>query len=111
MFDVYIGDIDLTTVIIFGSILVLIPLQLLMCFKMKKIWVKLLPMAIFLTLIIAFVCMIPIAKGWDGIGYWILAMLSGIMLAACAIGWFIWFVIKMIKKDKQIEVNTYEKDN
>ncbi len=101
MFDVYIGDIDLTTVIIFVSILVLIPLQLFMCFKMKKLWVKLLPMLIFLTLIIAFVCMIPMAKGWDGIGYWILAMLSGIMLAACAVGWIIWFVIKFFKNKKQ----------
>ena len=102
MFDVYIGDIDLTTVIIFVSILVLIPLQLFMCFKMKKLWVKLLPMLIFLTLIIAFVCMIPMAKGWDGIGYWILAMLSGIMLAACTVGWIIWFVIKIFKSKTQV---------
>ena len=103
MFDVYLGDIELTEVIIFLSILVVLPLQLFLCFKAKKQWIKLLPISTFIVLIAFFLCLAnQNSIGWDGIGYLILAIFAGILLAASVVGWIIWFIIKLVKKKKQI---------
>ena len=100
MFDIYIGEIELTEVIIFASILITIPLQLFLCFKVKKLSLRLLPIIILLILILSFFCMSQFAEGWDGLGYIILAMLAGILLVACIISWGIWLVAKFVKKIK-----------
>ena len=98
MFDIYIGEIELTEVIIFSSVLIMIPLQLFLCFKVRNLLIKLLPIITFLILIISFFCMSQFAEGWDGLGYIILAMFAGILLVACVFAWIIWFVVKRIKK-------------
>lgn len=100
MFDVWLGDVELTEVIIYASILIMIPLQLLLCFKVKKLWVRLIPTVTLITAIILFMCMSTIAGGWDNIGYVILAIFAGILLAACALAWLIWFVWYLISKKK-----------
>ena len=98
MFDIYFGEIELTEVIIYISILVMIPLQLLLCFKNKNITLKLSPIFILLFSIITLICMSQFAEGWDGLGYTILAIFAGILLFACIIAWAIWFIVKLIKK-------------
>lgn len=98
MFDIYIGEIELTEVIIFASILIIIPTQLFLCFKVRNLLIKLLPIITLLILIVSFFCMSQFAEGWDGLGYIILAMLAGILLVACVFAWIIWFVVKRIKK-------------
>ena len=101
MFDVYIGEIELTEVIIFLSVLIILPLQLFLCFKAKKLWLKLFPIFTFVTLIICFLCLANLNSiGWDGIGYFILAIFAGILLGACIVGWVIWIAIKLFKKRK-----------
>lgn len=98
MFDIYFGEIELTEVIIYISILIMIPLQLLLCFKAKNLILKLLPIFILLFLIVTFICMSQFAEGWDGLGYTILAMFAAILLFACIVAWVIWFIVKLIKK-------------
>ena len=98
MFDIYIGEIELTEVIIFVSVLIMIPIQLFLCFKVKNILLKLLPIITLLILIVSFFCMSQFAQGWDGLGYIILAMLAGILLIACLFAWIIWFIVNKIKK-------------
>ena len=43
MFDVWMGDIELTTAVLIFSIIVLLPFQLLLCFKVKSKSIRLLP--------------------------------------------------------------------
>ena len=98
MFDVWLKEIELTEVIVYLTVLAMIPLQLFLCFKVNNKVLRLLPAGILTVVIIIFICMIQLADGWDGIGYAILAMFSGILLLACVFAWGIWFIIKIIKK-------------
>lgn len=100
MFDVWIGEIELTEIVMVFSIIVLM-IQLFLCFRANNKALRLLPIGILVLLLIIFLCMIQLAPGWDGIGYAILAMFAGILLVACSISWGIWFAVKVIKGRKQ----------
>ena len=43
MFDVWMNDIELTTAVLIFSIFILLPVQLLLCFKVKSSILRLLP--------------------------------------------------------------------
>ena len=46
MGDIWIRDLDFTTLIAVFSVLIVLPIQLLLCFKAKKLFLKLLPLFI-----------------------------------------------------------------
>ncbi len=98
MFDVWIGDVELTTAVLIFSVVVLLPVQLLLCFKVKSKAIRLLPTILLSILTTIFVIMSVVITGWDGLGYIFLAIFSGIMLLMCGIGWGIWAINKLIKK-------------
>ncbi len=98
MFDTWMGDIELTTVVLIFSIVVLLSLQLLLCFKVKSRVIRLLPVIVFSIPTIIFVVMSVASTGWDGLGYILLAIFAGFMLLMCGIGWGIWAITKLIKK-------------
>lgn len=96
MFDIHAGGLDLGTVF-----LILIPLlllvQLLLCFKMKPLIIRLLP-ALILALITALLLIATlISNGWGSLGYLILTLWAAILLAACGIGWAVWGISRLIK--------------
>ena len=106
MFDVWIGEIDLTTLILILSVLILFPCQLLLCFKVKSVVLQLLPcVVLFLATAILFVFAIAIADGWDALGYLFLAIFTGIMLLACGLAWLIWAVAKLVAHIRKKQVN------
>ena len=76
MFDVWIGDVELTTLVIIVAIVAVLPIQLLLCFKIKNLLLRLLPSILFTIVIISFFAMIFSSQDWDSIGYAILAMLA-----------------------------------
>ena len=100
MFDVYIGDIELTTVVLLFSIVVLLPIQLLLCFKVKSRAIRLLPIILLSIPTIIFVMMSVATTGWDGLGYIFLAIFTGFMMFMCGAGWGIWAICNFIKKKK-----------
>ena len=51
MFDIWMGDIELTTAVLVFSIIVLLPIQLLLCFRIKSKVIRLLPIPAFYTYI------------------------------------------------------------
>ena len=77
MFDVWMGNVELTTVTLFLSATVLLPLQLLLCFKVKSKLVRLVP-----------VCLLVLPT----------ALFAGFMLLICGVGWGIWGMIRLIKR-------------
>ena len=101
MFDVWLGDIELTTLVLNISFIVIIPVQIVLCFKAKRKAVRLLPVIIFCIPTIIFTFMAMIISGWDGIGYIFLAIFSGFMLLACGIAWGIWGISRLIKRKKR----------
>lgn len=98
MFDMWIGDIELTTAVLIFSVVVLLPLQLLLCFKAKSKAIRLLPVILLPIPTIFFVIMSVVSTGWDSLGYIFLAIFTGFMLFMCGVGWGIWAINKLIKK-------------
>ena len=100
MFDVWMGDIELTTAVLIFSVVVLLPIQLLLCFKVKSKAIRLLPVILLSIPTIIFVMMSVAITGWDGLGYIFLAIFTGFMLLMCGVGWGIWAINKLVKKKK-----------
>ncbi len=109
MFDVWMGDIELTTFTLIFSIAVLLPIQLLLCFKVKSKVIRLLPVILLSISAICFVGMAIVNTGWDGLGYLFLAIFAGFMLFICGMAWGIWAVVKLIKK--QVSTNRSCRDH
>ena len=67
-------------------------LQLLLCFKVKKILIKLLPIALLLISAIVFYVFSAAINGWDGMFYLYFAFLSFGLILVCGVGWGIWAI-------------------
>ncbi len=100
MFDVWIGNIELTTLVLIFSVVVLFPIQLLLCFKVKRIVIRLLPVIVLFIPTVIFAVRSVIVTGWDALGYIFLTIFTGFMLLVCGIGWGIWVIVKFVKKKR-----------
>ncbi|MBR5123794.1 MAG: hypothetical protein IKU90_01575 [Clostridia bacterium] len=98
MFDVWMGDVELTTVTLILSATVLLPLQLLLCFKVKSKLVRLVPVCLLALPTVLFAVLSVTATGWDALGYLFLALFAGFALLLCGVGWGIWGMIRLIKR-------------
>ena len=98
MFDIWIGDIELTKLVLIVSVVVLLSLQLLLCFKVKNLLFRLLPIIILSVLTVAFVVMNSLIPGWDNLVYLFLAIFSGFMIFMCGVGWGIWAISAKAKR-------------
>ena len=101
MFDVWIGDVELTTLTIIVAVAAILPIQLLLCFKVKNLLLRLLPSMLFAIVTIFFFAMIFSSQDWDAIGYAILAMLAGILLFMSGVAWGIWGIVVCVRKNKK----------
>ena len=79
------------------SILFLL-LQVLLCFKVKKLFLRLIPTVLFSAATVVFALMMLFSDGWDAIGFLLFTICSASFLAACGIGWGIWAIAKKLKK-------------
>ena len=87
-------ELDYTTVVVLISVIVTLFLQILLCFKSKRIWVKGLPaMLLVVSTIVFSVCSARIG-GWDAFGYLFFAFLSFGLIIVCGIGWVIWAIVR-----------------
>lgn len=100
MFDVWTGDIELTAFVLIFSTVVLLPVQLLLCFKVKSKAIRLLPVAVLAILTIILIGISVTLTGWDGLGYIFLAIFTGFMLLMCGMGWGIWAIARLVKRTK-----------
>lgn len=109
MGDVWIGNIEFTTFIAICSVLIILPMQLLLCIKIKNIFIRLLPSILLAVTTIFLFCMMYSAKDWDAIGYAILGVFSGVLLIVSGISWCIWAVVRAInKRKKEVGEQLYE---
>ena len=101
MFDVWIGDVELTTLTIIVAVAAILPIQLLLCFKVKNLLLRLIPSMLFAIVTISFFAMIFSSQDWDSIGYAILAMLAGILLLMTGVAWGLWGIVGCVRKNKK----------
>ena len=98
MFDTYCGEIDLTSLALTASIVIFLPVQLLLCFKVKRRLVRLLPVLVLSVLTAVFFFLAFSNKGWEALGYVFLAFYVGLMALACGAGWGVWAIIGLIRR-------------
>lgn len=96
----WIRDIEVTTLIAIASVLVVLPIQLLLCFKVKPVFLRLLPSILLTGTTILLFAMMAASRDWDAIGYAVLGVFSGVLLIFSGIGWGIWAIVRCIKKKK-----------
>ena len=98
MADFFERDIAVILLIAACSVLIILPIQLILCFKAKKLLIKLIPSILLTVLSITFYIMALTAKDWYGFLYLIISVFSGIALAFSGIAWGIEIIIKLITK-------------
>ena len=96
----WIRDIEITSLIAISSVLVVLPIQLLLCFKVKPVFLRLLPSILLTATTILLFTMMTTSRDWDALGYAVLGVLSGVLLIFSGIGWGIWAIVRCIRKKK-----------
>lgn len=92
--------IDLTVLVWIFSIAVLLPVQLVLCVRVRSLILRLLPALLFAMTALFFVVLAFTAVGSDNLGYLFLAIYAGIMLLMCGIAWGIWGLIRVLSRKK-----------
>ena len=87
-------EIDLPTIVVLISVISTLILQLLLCFKVKKIFIKLLPIVLLIVSTVVFSICSASINGWDGLGYLFFALLSFGLILVCGLGWSVWAIIR-----------------
>ena len=86
-----------TDVFILLVSIILVLLQVFLCFKVKKKSVRLMPVYLTLLLAVVFFVIGFILDGWDSVGFFFLSVCSMILLVCSGIGWGVWEIIKKLK--------------
>ena len=91
-----------------SSVFVVLPIQLLLCFKVKPVFLRLLPSILLTGTTILLFAMMAASRDWDAIGYAVLGVFSGVLLIFSGIGWGIWGLVALIRKrnKEQFKNNT-----
>lgn len=100
MFDIWWGDVNLAVLIPIISVPFLLSLQLLLCFKIESLFVRLFPSGFLAVAGTWWFFLGMTIPGWDSLGYTILAIAAGFMLFVCALGWGIWALCLWHRKQK-----------
>ena len=93
MFDAHIGSINLTWLVIIVAVIVVLPVQIFLCFKVKSLILRLLPIILFITLILISVVMYFISTGWDGLIYILFGIYGVGLVLVSSVGWVIWKIV------------------
>ena len=95
---IWIGDISLSVIVWIFSVVVILPTQLLLCFKAKSRIIRLTPIILLCVLTMMFFLLALNSTGWDDVGYIFFAIYAALMILMCGIGWGIWAVVHDLKK-------------
>ncbi len=101
MIDLYFFKIDVSTFIVIVSTIVFLTAQLLLCFKVRCVWIRLIPVYLSVLATILFFILTLTADGWEVLGYLLLALLSAYLLAVCTLCWGIWVIVLLIRRRKR----------
>ena len=98
MADLLSGDFWLVICAAACALFIVLPLQLTLCFRTRKHFVKSLPAVLTAGAAIAFYVLARIARTWIAFIYLIVAFYSAVFLISCGIAWGIWVVYTLRTK-------------
>ena len=90
MLDIWIGDINLTLSAATLALLVVLPVQLLLCFRCRSLAIRLGPVLLSILSILLCLLLFSVSKGLEGVVWLILGIYAAFFLLVCAVGWGIW---------------------
>ena len=93
-------DIGVILFMVLPSVLIVMPIQFLLCAKAKKLIFKILPTILLAVPTIAFAAMAFSVNDWSAFIWLILAAFAGAYLLADGLAWLIWAIAKLMKKQK-----------
>lgn len=94
MFDIWIGDINLTVLVIVFTVLIWFPLQLLLCCKAKTLWIRLIPVGLILLFALLSCVLFLAVKGWESLVFLFFLIYAAILLTASGLAWLLWALLK-----------------
>ncbi len=92
---------DPIVLVLILSVIIILPCQTLLCFKIKSVIIRLLPLISLLILAVFFFVRSFTANGWDGLGYLLLAFYAAILFGACALCWAIFGIARYVRKKRK----------
>ena len=92
------GDFWLVICAVACGILIVLPVQLVLCFRGKKVFMKCLPAVLIGIATITFYILAITARTWIAFIYLIVAFYSAVFLISCGIAWGIWIVYTLFAK-------------
>ena len=95
-----IRDIEIIAIIAAFAVFVILPIQLFLCFRAKKLLFKFLPPSILAATTVFFFVMMRTTTDWNAIGYAVLFIFSCVLLLFSGVGFGIWAITKLIKKKR-----------
>lgn len=93
MFDIWLGELELTRWTLLLAALLLLSAQLWLCFRVRSRLLRLLPVLALTGLTAGLLFAASTTAAWEGLGYALLAALAGLLLLACGVGWCAWWLI------------------
>ena len=93
----YLIEWDTSTIVVVMAVAVVLAVQLLLCYRAKKLWLKLVPMIILVISTAVFCILSACVNGWDGLGYLFFALLSFGLLVVSGIVFLIWAIARKRK--------------
>lgn len=90
MFDVWIGDVELTTLFLALCLSLILPGQLLLCLRVRSLALRLLPLCLFAALAAGLAASALAESAQARLGLSVLAIFAALMALACALGWGLW---------------------
>lgn len=94
-----------TDIFVYCVAIVILLVQLLLCFKVKNKFIRLIPIYLFSTLTAVFTVLAFVFDHWDRLGFFVLAACAAFFLLVCGVAWAIYRFVKRRreKKDAKLE--------
>ena len=87
MFDIWFEDASLTVIVILFSILIVFPLQYLLCSKVKSLPVRLIPTACTLFFALVSAILLCLSTGWESMIFIFFLIYAGFLLFIIGLAW------------------------
>ena len=103
MIDLGFITLDVGNLIAILFCMVVFVVQLVLCLKVKFLFVKLIPLILGVIASVGFFIGLNVSEGWDAIGWLALFLYALIFLACIVASWLIYGIIKLITRKKSLE--------
>ena len=98
MFDVWLGDVNLTLAVLAISLAVVLPAQLLLCFYARRRILRLAPALFFAAAGAACAWRAAAGQGTERLGWLLLAIYAAVLLAVSLAAWAVSSVVRMMRR-------------